>query len=326
MNKYLITCASGGENIVAKPLKDSVINIYDGLLEIKSKGKLSDIGGIKGITNSFLILNRISTKGKFKSRIYVEKLNKTNLYNKELKQFIINKNIKSFRIMFSEQNQLKSLEYEQRKQLTTKIKQDYRLRYAKGNADIEFWIYTRSEKNAYFLVKDTSYKNYKTKKGELSKDIAQLLTIEANIQPNDIIIDPFCGYGGILKELKYSKSREVIGNEFDRKKAKHLKETFEDRKVKLYFKDFLNWNPNFKVTKIVTDPPWGLFSKISNIESFYKSTLKKCREISHPYCEVIMLIHRDIEFDPKEWELIKEHKILVNGQKASIIHLKILDY
>lgn len=179
--------------------------------------------------------------------------------------------------------------------------------------------------------------------GELSPEIAELLILESNPTPKDIILDPFCGYGGILKErVHFNAYRKAIGIDSHERAIegihKELNRQINTRKnIQLIFGDFFDQDekviPKASITKIITDPPWTSFRGKSvfkdhafeNNQIDYSEMLKKFEFVLMKGGKAIVLIVGDKEeFEnnlfnfQKTMKLDRVSNILVSGKKAGI--------
>ncbi len=87
-----------------------------------------------------------------------------------------------------------------------------------------------------------------------------------------------------------------------------------------------SFDNNF-ITKIVTDPPWGLYENIENIESFYSAMIKELVRVLKPKGIIVLLTARKDEFEKilskqKNLELLEKYEILVSGKKSGIYKAK----
>ena len=179
--------------------------------------------------------------------------------------------------------------------------------------------------------------------GELNPEIAELLILESNPTPKDIVLDPFCGYGGILKErVHFNAYRKAIGIDSHERAIegihKELNRQINTRKnIQLIFGDFFdqgeNIIPKASVTKIITDPPWTSFRGKSvfkdhafeNNQIDYQEMLKKFEFVLMKGGKAVILIVGDKEeFEnnlfnfQKTLKLDRTSHILVSGKKAGI--------
>ncbi len=179
--------------------------------------------------------------------------------------------------------------------------------------------------------------------GELSPEIAELLILESNPTPKDIILDPFCGYGGILKErVHFNAYRKAIGVDSHERAIegihKELNRQINTRKnIQLIFGDFFDQDekviPKSSITKIITDPPWTSFRGKSvfkdhafeNNNIDYLEMLAKFEFVLMKGGKAVILIVGDKEeFEnvlfnfQKTMKLDRVSHILVSGKKAGI--------
>ena len=179
--------------------------------------------------------------------------------------------------------------------------------------------------------------------GELPPEVAELLILESNPTPKDIVLDPFCGYGGILKErVHFNAYRKAIGVDSHERAIegihKELNRLINTRKnIQLISGDFFdqgeNIIPKASVTKIITDPPWTNFRGKSVIKDHafennqidYQEMLAKFEFVLMKGGKAIILIVGDKEeFEnnlfnfQKTLKLDRASHILVSGKKAGI--------
>lgn len=91
----------------------------------------------------------------------------------------------------------------------------------------------------------------------------------SSIGPNDLVLEIGPGRGIITKELAY-RAREVVAIEKHLELYHYLVEKFEGTKnLKIYNKDFLNWNLPDKPYKVFSNIPFSITAEI--IDKFLKS-------------------------------------------------------
>ncbi len=182
--------------------------------------------------------------------------------------------------------------------------------------------------------------------GELPPEVAELLILESNPTPKDIILDPFCGYGGILKErVHFNAYKNAIGVDSHERAIegihKELNRQINTRKnIKLIHGDFFELKeetiPKGSITKIITDPPWTSFRGKSvfkdhafeNNKIDYNEMLTKFEYVLMRGGKAIILIVGDKEeFEnnlfnfQKTMKLDRTTHILVAGKKAAIYNI-----
>ena len=179
--------------------------------------------------------------------------------------------------------------------------------------------------------------------GELNPELAELLILESNPTPKDIILDPFCGYGGILAErVHFYAYRKAIGIDSHERAiegiSKELNRQINTRKnIKLISGDFFDQGedviPKASITKIITDPPWTIFRgkdvikdhAFQNNNIDYQEMLEKFEFVLMKGGKAVILIVGDKEeFEnnlfnfQKTLKLDRTSHILVSGKKGCI--------
>jgi tRNA G10 N-methylase Trm11 len=104
-------------------------------------------------------------------------------------------------------------------------------------------------------------------------------------------LDPFAGTGAIGNCRAEKDFQAIINIEKDKEvflKQKSINKNFNNKIISKQG-DFLTIDipKSGKINKIVTDPPWGFFEKIENIDLFYIKMLRKMLEISTKNVETI---------------------------------------
>jgi len=105
----------------------------------------------------------------------------------------------SFRVVFSKENELISVNKERLARIENKIARLNDLTIDRANPDFEFWFLERSEGTKLTGARITKHPDYKTvlDKGQLRPELAELLCIVSDPQKNDVVLDPFAGSGAI---------------------------------------------------------------------------------------------------------------------------------
>jgi tRNA G10 N-methylase Trm11 len=81
--------------------------------------------------------------------------------------------------------------------------------------------------------------------------------------------------------------------------------------------------PNY-FNKVITDPPWGSYTKIDDIEEFYLAILQKFASLLINQGIIILVVGRQvvvgelIERLDKKLKILIKYDILLSGKKASI--------
>lgn len=119
--------------------------------------------------------------------------------------------------------------------------------------------------------------------GSMSPKLARGMVNLARVKQGSVVLDPFCGTGGILIEAGISGAK-VVGIDIDEKMVEGTKKNLEYCNIKDYevFQgDARKISLPYKVDAIVTDPPYGISASTAGDESekIYKATLSSMEEI-----------------------------------------------
>ena len=177
----------------------------------------------------------------------------------------------------------------------------------------------------------------KLNKGELRPELSNILCLLSEPSENDIFLDPFCGSGAIaLERSRIANFKGIFACDNNQEIIKGLKQEIKKINNKKLNKSFFVKNLNFfnnnfdneYFTKIVSDPPWGFFEKIDNINNFYTKVLNEMYRILAKNGIIILLsankneINSILQSMRSKLKLIKNYDILVSGKKAGIYIIK----
>jgi hypothetical protein len=179
--------------------------------------------------------------------------------------------------------------------------------------------------------------------GELPRTTCRLLAELSLPRPDDVFLDPFCGYGGIVLERALAAPyRFAFAQDLEPAKVATVKEAlggkaFEKRRKTIFPKarDALDegaFEPGF-VTAVATDPPWGLYeggADASSAASLLERFLGSAPRLLAPGGRLVLLVSRDLAPALAAREpagagglrLAERLDVLVSGKKASAIRLE----
>lgn len=344
-SQYLSTCLAGGQllarDALVKQLSQvKIISIYDGALLYQTAMSPSIIRKLDFIHNSFQVL-QILSKGKRDTAHnfldYLELLaGKPNLLPAGAINWIYGGNklpqTPSFCIKLVSDNQFITLPQKKYLQLLeNSISRHTQLKLDINNPLWEFWLMERREGQCYFLLR-LAKKAVQTMTGELRPEIANLLCRHAGMQPDDVFLDPFCGYGSIiLARTKLGDFQQILAGDQQANLVKSLQQRCKKSvpvevrgRVKIQTMDFLhNCLADASITTLVSDPPWGHYQKIDQITEFYRQLLVEAGRVLRPGGTAVLLVAREIGLDnlPEGLRLVARTDVLISGQKASICKL-----
>jgi SAM-dependent methyltransferase len=215
--------------------------------------------------------------------------------------------------------------------------------------DREYRLQERGDGRVLFLEKMKSVQEATPRPGELPRTTCRLLAEMTEPRPEDVFLDPFCGYGGIALERAIAASyRFVFAQALDPDKVAAVKESlsakaFEKRRKTFFPKardalDPAAFEPGF-VTAIATDPPWGLYegggTDSAGAEVLLGSFLTEAARLLAPGGRLVLLVSRQaaehffggdgaragLGARSSAFALGERLDVLVSGKKASVLRL-----
>lgn len=231
---------------------------------------------------------------------------------------------RTYRVIISEYNQLIRVDKRLLQKLETKISRETGNRVSRNRPEIEYWVLKRSEGVILFMERLHKHKSFDKilTKGELRSDVCAFMNYLSAPENDDVFLDPFCGSGAILKSRKKDKFNMLFGYEINKEAIVDFKKTVKkNNKIIIKTQDFFNHNfSEGFITKIVTDPPWGKFEAIVDIEAFYRKMLLEFNRILCENGRLVLLTHRDQHLDISDtaFELKEQYHILMSGQKTTV--------
>lgn len=181
----------------------------------------------------------------------------------------------------------------------------------KGIIDKKYFFDLKAHKRPFFYP------------GSMSPKLARAMVNLAKVKKDDVVLDPFCGTGGLIIEAGVL-GNFVVGTDIDYRMVKGTKENLEYYGVKEYnvFRcDARELDLDFKVNAVVTDPPYGLCSSpagesslvlfkefLQTIDSSLAENGMICLASPH-YVDINDLI-MDTVFEISQQHAIRMHKSL----------------
>ena len=155
----------------------------------------------------------------------------------------------------------------------------------------------------------------------------------AHVQSEDVVLEPFCGYGSIPVQLaKRFPCKKIYVSDIDEEKIKMLQQNAALRQaqgpcVEICCADvfeLLHIQDN-SIDTIITDPPWGLWENIPDIEDFYNRMFVSFKRVLKPNGKMTILTARTVEFEKavatSKLKINDSVHTLVNGKKATLYYL-----
>ena len=295
-HQYFATFIPGIGEIIKDNLSD-IQEQFEGLVVFSGEFKM------QMFNNVYLLLGRYKVGS-------VEELAKNILNDKTLKdkiKDISSERKRSFRIRFSDKNIAKGIPNDLLIEIE-KLFLNKNYRVDRTNPQDEFFGLVRDNGYGYFGLRvSPSDSNKNLVKGELRSQLTWVLCYLSEPNQNDVFWDPFAGSGALSRmREKICVSKKIISTDI-------INEGDFEEVSKKY---------DFKITKIVTDLPWGIFENV-DIQSLYHRFLIVCEQILAKNGLLVILVSRFIDFDKilsqhPNLEIFKVYKILVSGKPASL--------
>lgn len=326
MAEFVSTFTTGFQKVVEKNLPEivsgcKILNIYDGIVHYKFNGNSHDLEKVVYFNNTFFVIKSwCNFSGNFSTMV--------NDFCNENKYLLISKG--SFRTRFVRENQFEKVD----KKLVIKVEENVlkrsKLKIDRVSPSTEIWFNIRREGFAFCgqLISKREFTEKNLNKGELRPELAYLMCCFAEINENDVIAEPFCGYGSIPIQLaKKFHFLHLYVSDIDEEKITALKE-------KKYFKqnDFVSVEvqdafslkqiKDNSVDVIISDPPWGFFEDVGDIALFYDKMFCSFKRILKNDGKMIILSARKDELEyaaeKNNYKIIEKVDTLVNGKKACV--------
>jgi len=171
-----------------------------------------------------------------------------------------------------------------------------------------------------------SYK-IKTSKATLQADVAYVMSILAEINKDDIILDPMCGSGTILIESSIFKPKNILGGDINNETVSIAQKNIEffnpllDIKVKEWDARKLPFKEN-SINKIICNLPFGKQIEVGLINDFYLKTIEEFLRVIKINGKIILLTSNFEELNniikQKKLNIKSKHEISLNGKIACI--------
>ena len=331
MAEFVSTFITGFQSVVEQDLaarfsKIKILNLMDGLIHYRFNGDSRELEKIIYFNNTFFVLKTMKGKGlNFNSLVGAVTSSKN--------YFLVNKG--SFRIRFIQENQFAKVD----KNLTRRA-EDYVLANSKLKLDRlsptnEIWFSIRREGFAFCgeLISKREFTEKNLNKGELRPEIAYFICSFAELNQEDTVLEPFCGYGSIPTQLiKKFAFKKLYVSDIEKEKVdftkarKQLSAASEDM-LDCRTADALSLNhiEDKSISLVITDPPWGYYEDIGDISDFYSRMFKSFSRVLTDQGRLVILSARKEELEQTAeasgFKIKNSLHTLVNGKKAGLYYL-----
>lgn len=328
MAEYVSSFITGFQDVVAKDLLKrfsncKILNLFDGLIHYKYDGNSRELDKIPYFNNTFFVLKTMKGKG----------LNFPSLVGSvasEKKYYLINKG--TFRVRFISENQFTKVDKNISRKAEESVLCNSKLTLDRLSPTTEIWYSIRREGFAFCgqLISKREFTEKNLNKGELRPELAYLICSYADIENDDIIAEPFCGYGSIPVQMaKNFEFTSLFVSDIDSEKIALVKEKkqLKKEKIQITVQDAFELKniTDKSVSLVITDPPWGFYEDIGDVEIFYKKMFASFKRILHDDGKIILLTARIEELKKvaaeQNMKILEGPHTLVNGKKAGVFTL-----
>ena len=331
MAEFVSSFITGFQSVVESDLiqrfpKLKIINLYDGLIHYRYDGDSHDLEKIIYFNNTFFVLKTMKGKGlNFPSLVGAVCSGKN--------YFLVNKG--SFRVRFQNENQFAKVDKNLARRAEDYVLANSKLKLDRLSPTNEVWFSIRREGFAFCgeLISKREFTEKNLNRGELRPEIAYLICCFADINPEDTVLEPFCGYGSIPTQLakKFRFKKLYISDiEEDRveltKSRKQISQAPEGL-IDCRTADAMTLShiEDKSISLVITDPPWGFYEDIGDIRDFYKKMFKSFDRLLNSDGRLVILSARKEELEETAaasgFKIKKGLHTLVNGKKAGLYYI-----
>ena len=326
MAEFISSFITGFQHVVEKNFPQilagvKILHVFDGLIHYQYAGDSHNLDKIIYFNNTFFVLKTMKGKGlNFPSLV--------GTVSSEKKYYLINKG--TFRVRFQNENQFVKVDKNISKKAEETVLHNSKLHLDRLSPTTEIWYSIRREGFAFCgqLISKREFTEKNLNKGELRPEIAYLICCYADLNQDDVVAEPFCGYGSIPVQLiKKFRFQKLFASDIDKEKISiniQKKQLKDNPQIELSVNDafVLPQIIDRSVDVVITDPPWGYFEQIDDIGEFYKKMFTSFKRILKENGRMIILSARKDEIEKAALEMnvqiLSSLHTLVNGKKASL--------
>lgn len=328
MAEFVSTFITGFQSVVENDLlvhfpSLKIINLFDGLVHYKFYTDSHELEKIIYFNNTFFVLKTMKGKS----------LNFPSLVNavcSSKNYFLVNKG--TFRIRFVQENQFVKIDKNLTRRAEEYVLSNSKLKLDRLSPTNEVWFSIRRESFAFCgeLIAKREFTEKNLNKGELRPEIAYLICCFASVHPEDSVLEPFSGYGSISIQLANKfRFKKLFTSDNDESKVNFIAARMrlseaQNERIDCRTADALTLShiEDKSISLIITDPPWGFYEDIGDINVFYKKMLKSFSRVLASNGRIVLLSARKQELEQCAKDCGFEIKTiihtLVNGKKAGV--------
>ena len=339
MAEFISSFITGFQDVVAADLPVrlkgvKILGVYDGLIHYSYAGDSRELEKIIYFNNTFFVLKMMKGKGvTFPAMV--------GAVASEKKYYMISKG--TFRVRFSQENQFAKVDKSLVRKAEEAVLANSKLKIDRVSPSTEIWYSVRREGFGFCgqLISKREFTEKNLNKGELRPEIAYLICCFAELSGTgmEVVYDPFCGYGSIpIQMAKKFRFARLLASDIDADKIAMVgakKQLNGKENIEVFEQDALAFGSRGEkndriaeksVDVVITDPPWGFYEDIGDINDFYKMMFESFRHILKDNGKLVILSARKEELEAAAavagFHIQKSLHTLVNGKKASLYEFK----
>ena len=324
MAEYISSFTTGFSDVIPAILGNllpgaKVLRVYDGLVNYVYPGREDQLENVFVFNNSFLVIRKYQGRGCELPQMIRDVISSDRISGTAKA---------TFRIRYSVNNQFVAVDKNYTRQIEEKIGRLTGSRVDRVSPQTEYWFLQRSERVGFFcrLLGKRKSTEKTLQKGELRPEFAYIMCALGIAGGKATVFDPFAGYGAIPQQVyRHFPHARILVSDCDPERVSALQKRFRDIPgVEVARRDALNMAdiPGETIETIITDPPWGFYEIIDDIEAFYRKMLREFARVLKPDGAVVLLSARKAEFESAVqgmgFILQKRYDTLVNGKKAAV--------
>lgn len=328
MAEFISSFITGFQSVVESDLaarfpKIKILNLFDGLIHYRFDGDSRELEKIIYFNNTFFVLKTMKGKGlNFPSLIGAVTSSKN--------YFLVNKG--SFRVRFQNENQFAKVDKNLTRRAEDYILSNSKLKLDRLSPTNEVWFSIRREGFSFCgeLISKREFTEKNLNKGELRPEIAYFICCFADIKSEDTILEPFCGYGSIPTQLaKKFHFKKLYISDIDAERVKLTKSRKQisnasEGIIDCQVADAMSLNniEDKSISLVITDPPWGYYEDIDDINDFYNRMFRSFDRVLKTDGRMVILSARKEELEQTAvangFKIKNSLHTLVNGKKAGL--------
>jgi hypothetical protein len=325
MPQYFSTFPSGFEPAIEEFIAHDMpgvqlLRMLDGAVEYKRRGILTDMP--RWFNNTFLCLTTFPRAPKDPLQDMVRLAVQRGVDSEIISTHLPN-GAATFRAMFMLEGLLAHAGEKTMARAEEFLADVSGLKPGRALPDVEFWFLYRREGIGFLLMRLTQHKDYARQltPGELRPDIAHLLCRLSNPRSTDVFLDPFAGYGGIIKARLDSPVASITAGDITPPPALRL--ATKGKACDVLKMDALDMAgiASSTVDTIVCDPPWGEHTPLADPATFYGKFVAEAHRVLKKDGRLVMLtaLKNEAEIALKHgFALEGRLDVLVSGRKAGV--------